>query len=141
MPSSLSRFAHMPATFRGEFKTAEVNVALLIRRGARRNLTVNGTNDTRFTWSGIYVAGNGLTTPIPQDGEYLSSKTGKMVRRENGPIVVPAEGVHVGIAADYGLYVEMDQPFLYPAMERVAGRQAEEVIGEVSTALYAGDVE
>lgn len=140
MPDSLKWFAsNVKATFKRPIADGLTNVAMLVRRQARRNLTVNRSNDTKFLWNSIYVATPEKQTPIAPDGKYLSTKTGRMVERKSGPIVQPTDGAHVGVAAEYGIYVELDQPFLYPAVEQVAGRQAEDAMVGLGTGLYVGD--
>jgi hypothetical protein len=122
MPSSLKWYAsNVKAAFKRPIADGLTNVAMLTRRQARRNLTENGQVDTKFLWNSIYVATPSKTTDIPPDGKYLSTKTGYMVKRESGPVVQPTEGAHVGVAADYGVYVELDNSFLYRAIDQVAG--------------------
>ena len=113
-------------------------VALLVRRQARRNLTTNGQNDAKFLWNSIYVATPDKVTPIPSDGKYLSTKTGRMVRRESGPVVQPTDGAHVGAAATYALYPELENSYLYRAIEQVQGRQAEEAMVGLGTGIIVG---
>ena len=105
-------------------------LAYEIREHARRNLEEAGHVDTGFLKSGIYVATPEGTTPIPPDGTYTSTKGNGQVRRENGEIVQVSEGASlgavrtgaiVGAAADYALYIELEDPFLFPAAEQTAG--------------------
>jgi hypothetical protein len=140
MPSSLKWFAsNVRATFKRPIADGLTNVAMLVRRQARRNLTLNGQVDTKFLWNSIYVATPEKMTTIAPDGKYLSTKTGYMVRRDSGPIVQPAEGAHVGVAADYGVYVELDNSFLYRAIDQVEGRQAEDAMTGLGTGLFVND--
>lgn len=140
MPSSLKWYAsNVKRTFSKEEQAGLTRVALLVRRQARRNLTENGQNDTKFLWNSIYVATPDKVTPVAPDGEYLSTKTGRMVKRESGPIVQPADGAHVGVAASYGVYPELENSYLYRAIEQVAGRQAEDAMAGLGTGLIVGD--
>jgi len=113
-------------------------LGMLVRRQARRNITENGQIDTKFLWNSIYVAAPNKRTQTPAEGMYQSTKTGKMVKRESGPIVQPRTGVHVGVGADYGVYPELENSYLYRAIEEVAGRQAEDAMSGLSTGLFAG---
>lgn len=142
MPSSLKWYAsNVKAAFKRPIEDGLTNVGMLVRRQARRNLTENGQNDTKFLWNSIYVATPTTRTQVAPDGRYLSTKTGQMVKRENGPIVQPREGVHVGVAADYGIYPELENSYLYRAIEQVEGRQAENAMAGLSTGLIVGDDE
>lgn len=141
MPSSLKWFAsNVKATFKRPILDGLTNVAMLTRRQARHNLTENDQVDTKFLWNSIYVATPEKMTTIAPDGEYLAKKSGRMEKRQSGPIVQPADGAHVGVAADYGVYVELDNSFLYRAIEQVAGRQAEGAMVGLGTGLYV-DIE
>lgn len=114
-------------------------VALEVRTQARRNLTENGQRDTDFLWETIYVATPARHTPVPPDGKYLSHKTGRMVARNAVSIQHPKEGAHVGVAADYGLYPELENSYLYRALTQVAGRRAENAMRGLSTGFVEGD--
>lgn len=142
MPSSLKWYAsNVKAAFSKEAQKGLLRVGLLVRRQARRNLTENGQNDTKFLWNSIYVATPETRTQVAPDGVYLSTKTGKMVKRESGPIVQPAEGVHVGVAAEYGIYPELENSYLYRAIEQVEGRQAEAAMAGLGTGIIVEDDE
>ena len=82
-----------------------------------------------------------LVNQVAPDGRYLSTKTGRMVKRESGPIVQPTDGVHVGVAAEYGIYPELENSYLYRAIEQVAGRQAEDAMAGLGTGIIVGDDE
>lgn len=142
MPSSLKWYAsNVKATFKRPIQDGLTNVAMLVRRQARRNLTVNGQNDTKFLWNSLYVATPERVTQIAPDGDYLSAKTGRMVRREAGQVVQPTEGAHVGVAADYAIYPELENSYLYRAIEQVAGRQAEDAMVGLGTGIIVEDGE
>jgi hypothetical protein len=114
-------------------------VGMLVRRQARRNITENGQIDTKFLWNSIYVAAPDKRTQTPAGGLYQSTKSGRMERRENGPIVQPRTGVHVGVGAAYGIYPELENSYLYRAIEEVAGRQAEDAMSGLGTGMFAGE--
>lgn len=137
MPSSLKWFAsNCKASFKPEEKKGITRVSLRGRRQARRNLTENGQVDTKFLWNSIGVAASEKVTPVPPDGEYLSTKTGKMVKRSSGPIPIPQDDAVLFVAADYAVYVELDNSFLFRAIEQIAGREAEEAMVGLGTGLF-----
>jgi hypothetical protein len=142
MPASLKWFdSNVKRTIRLQGQQGIARVAMLVRRQARRNLTENGQNDTKFLHNSIYVATPDKVTPVAPDGRYLSTKTGKMVERKSGPIVQPTDGAHVGVAAEYGIYPELENSFLYRAIGQVAGRQAEDAMAGLGTGIIVGDDE
>lgn len=140
MPSSLKWFAsNVKATFKRPIQDGLTNIGMLVRRQARRNLTENNQVDTKFLWNSIYVATPEKVTQIAADGEYLARKSGKIEPRQSGPIVQPSIGVHVGVAAEYGIYPELENSYLYRAIEQVAGRQAEDAMVGLGTGILAPD--
>jgi hypothetical protein len=142
MPSSLKWYAsNVKATFKRPIQDGLTNVAMLTRRQARRNITENQQVDTKFLWNTVYVATPEKVTPLPPDGEYKSLKTGKIEKRQAGEVVQPQDGAYVGVAADYAIYVETENSFLYRAIDQVAGRQAEDAMVGLSTGLYVGTEE
>lgn len=140
MPSSLKWYAsNVKAAFKRPIQDGLTRVAMRVRSQARRNLTANDQVDTRFLWNSIYVATPDKVTDIPPDGNYLGKKTGRMERREAGPVVQPKEGAVVGVAADYGIYPELENSYLYRALEQVAGREAEDAMKGLGIGLIAPD--
>jgi Bacteriophage protein of unknown function (DUF646). len=103
-----------------------------VRENARQNLERSGHIDTKFLYNSIYVATPKGTSPIPPSGEYTSLKTGDQVRRNAAEPVQVNEGAFVGAAADYAVYVELADPFLFPALEETRG-----AADKVLTGLYA----
>lgn len=51
------------------------------------------------------------------------------------PASPPAEGAVLGFAARYTMYVEDDQPFIYPAVEKVAGAYEGRIVAAGRKAL------
>lgn len=77
--------------------------------------------DTGFLRNSSYVNGAGQNTFVPRhDGD----------RETVGSAQSAEDGVAVGFGADYAVYVEANQPFLYPALQSVA-QQAEGIIEAV----------
>lgn len=101
-----------------------------VRERARQNLEEGGHIDTHFLYNSIYVATPNGHSPIHPSGDY-TNRDGETVRRENGEIVTVGRGAFVGAAASYALYVELEDPFLFPAIEETAG-----AADKVLTGLY-----
>lgn len=140
MPVSLKWYAsNVKTIIRKQTAQGLDRVALRIRSQVRRNITGNDQIDTKFLWNSVYVATPEKHTDVPPDGEYLSTKTGKMVKRQSSEIVLPSEGAFVGVAADYAVYVELQQSFLFAGVETVQGKEAEEAFVGLQTTLIEGD--
>lgn len=103
-----------------------------VRERARRNLEQGDHIDTKFLYNSVYVATPKGTSPIPPNGTYTSLKGNGQVRRESGEIIRVSKGAAVGAAAEYAVYVEMRDPFLWPAIEETAGASDKVLAG-----LYA----
>lgn len=97
-------------------KVADASAEFLLAMGfqVEAEAKVNAPVDTGFLRNSSYVNGAGQNTFTPrQDGD----------RETVSSIPTPADGeVVVGFAADYAVYVEAEQPFLYPALQRVASQ-------------------
>lgn len=104
-----------------------------VRERARRNLEADGHIDTKFLYNSIYVATPNGTSPIHPSGEY-TNREGDQVRRNNGEIVSVRRGAFVGAAADYAIYVELMDSFLWRAIEETAGAS-----DSVLSGLYVRD--
>lgn len=75
--------------------------------------------DTGFMRNSAYVVGGDTNTFQAQ----TQDASGRQYETATHPEPAPPNGVTVGFAADYTIFVEAQQPFLYPAAQRVA-RQA-----------------
>ena len=104
-----------------------------VRENARKNLDEGDHNDTYFLRNSVYVATPNGHSPIHPDGTYTSTKGNGQVRRESGEIVTVSKGAFVGAAASYALYVELEDPFLFRAIEETRG-----AADKVLTGLYIG---
>jgi hypothetical protein len=102
-----------------------------VRERARQNLVEGDHIDTHFLYNSVYVSTPHGTTPIHPAGIYTSTKGNGQVRRDNGEIVRVGRGAFVGVAASYALYVELEDPFLFRAIEETAGAS-----DKVLTGLY-----
>lgn len=99
--------------------------AFSIEAEAKINVTENGQVDTGFMRNSIYAKTkdtSGYNT-TDADGTYTSQRTGQAVkrRRADEADLQDADAV-VHVAAEYAIYQEMDNPFLYNAMETVIGQ-------------------
>jgi hypothetical protein len=87
---------------------------------AKQTMVANDSIDTGFALNTIHaipVASDG----IPGTVVALTDRDGRTVLRESDDL--PGMDEHssgVGIGASYGVYIELDQPFLFPAAEQVA---------------------
>lgn len=136
MPVSLKWYAsNVKTVIRKQTAEGLDRVALRVRSQARRNITANGQIDTKFLWNSVYVATPEKHTEVPASGEYVSLKDGKAATREATDIVLPTEGAFVGVAAAYGVYVELQQSFLFSAIQTVQGKEAEEAMAGLQTTL------
>jgi hypothetical protein len=87
--------------------------------------------DTGFLRNSSYVNGAGQNTFVPRHETLTSKKTGQTAEHETvGSAQSAEDGVAVGFGADYAVYVEAEQPFLYPALQSVA-QQANGIIEAV----------
>lgn len=93
---------------------------------AQINIQQNGQIDTGFLLNSGYVVSErddtfGNTDP---SGAYQSRKTGDMVQRQRvDQAARPDEGgAVVGFAAEYAIYQEMQNTYLYRALEQVAAQ-------------------
>jgi len=94
------------------------------------NIENNKQVDTGFMKNTVYaVAPGGEKGGIRSPGQYKSKKEDRMVSRNAAPQRSPKQdGALVGVAAEYALYQEMRNSFLYRALEQVAGSQGGEIV-------------
>jgi len=104
------------------------DIAFEIRERARNNLQAGGHIDTKFLYNSIYVATPTTTSPLPPPGIYTSLKGHGQVRRALGEVPQVSKGAVVGAAADYAVFVEISDPFLWPAVEEMRGQPAENLM-------------
>lgn len=114
-------------------------VAFQVEGQAKVNIRDNGQVDTGFMLNATYAITKGGETPVVQDGTY-PDRAGTMVERKvAGPPPALAEGASAAVysAAEYAIYQEMGNSFLYRAAEQVAPQagatieaQARKVLGD-----------
>lgn len=105
--------------------------ALLIEAQTKININSNGQVDTGFMQNSVYVV-----TPrtdsygaAQASGTYHSRAEGRNVEREIAPKVSAGEDeAAIVVGAGYAIYQEERIPFLYPAVEQVAGQMQGEII-------------
>lgn len=90
---------------------------------AKLNIRRNGQIDTSFMWNSGYVRTNRGESSYQQtqgSGERFSRKSGELVERERAPEQRLPNGVGalVAFGAIYAFWQELQQPFLYPALEQ-----------------------
>ncbi len=111
-------------------------VALQIEAQAKVEITNNRQIDTGFLRNTGYTIAPERNTfnEVDASGQYTSRRTGQTVRRERVPApVTPEKGeAIVGFAADYAVYQELRNSFLFRAAERVRGQDAENAIARVA---------
>lgn len=81
--------------------------------------------DTGFMRNSVYVHSDKASTFRARSEEI----DGRLHETTNAP-PEPGDGVIVGVGADYAIYVEAEQPFLYPALVRVARQVGAMIQGE-----------
>jgi len=99
-------------------------LALQVEAHARQNIVDNDQVDTGFMLNGVYAVFKdgdtfGQTSP---SGQY-QNKAGQMVnRRAIPPAPLPNQAqAAVAVGADYAIYQELANSFLYKALEQTAG--------------------
>lgn len=106
-------------------------LAFQIEAQTKVNITDNAQVDTGFMRNSTYVATplSNTFSQVAEPGNYPSSKTGQSVPRNRAAAVEPREGAAiVAVAADYAVYQEIRESFLWRAVEEVAGSRADAVI-------------
>lgn len=124
---------NVKADVRDRSRKAKLKVAFQIEGQAKINITENGQVDTGFMRNTVYVTGSGQSNygNAASSGEYTSAKQGDSVPREIAPEVnATGDDVYVVVGANYAIYQEGGNSFLYRALEQVAGSQAEVAIVE-----------
>jgi hypothetical protein len=99
-------------------------VAFSIEAQAKVNITDNAQVDTGFMRNSVYTVSAQRNTfaSVDATGNYQSRKTGRTVQRAAtpNPPDPPEGGAIVGVAAEYAIWQELQQAFLWPAVESVA---------------------
>ena len=93
---------------------------------AKQNIVSNGQVDTGFLLNSVYAAGKDASTYNETDssGAYFGNDGPAQHKERAAEVDLPDTGGQpvaiVAVAAEYALYQEAAQPFLYPAVERGA---------------------
>jgi hypothetical protein len=89
---------------------------------AKQNMVANDSIDTGFALNTIHAIPVG-SDGIPGTVAATTDREGRTVVREsNGLPAMDEHSSGVGVGANYGIYIELDAPFIYPAVEQVAKR-------------------
>lgn len=115
-------------------RQALLAIAFQIEAQAKVNITDNAQVDTGFLRNSIYVTGLGESSygEANQSGQYTSPKTGENVDRTLSPeLTADRESVSIVAGANYAIYQEMANSYLFRALEQVVGPMAEASIVEV----------
>lgn len=110
-------------------------IAHQIEGQTKVNITDNGQVETGFLRNSVYVTGLGESSygQANQSGEYTSQKSGDVVERELAPeISNDDKSVAIVAGANYAIYQEMEDSFLFRALEQVVGQVAEARIVEAA---------
>lgn len=93
--------------------------ALLIEGQAKANIVNNGQVDTGFMLNSTYSVTSGANS-------HSAGSHPERPDRKAAPAQTPGAGAVVGVAAEYALWQELEQSFLFRAAEDVAsGMQAQ----------------
>ena len=89
--------------------------------------------DTGFMRNSTYVHSSEASSFQAQSKVLKSNKTGQKSLHQtvNAPPPADDETVYVGVAADYAIYRESVDPFVYPALQRVARTAGATVAGAI----------
>lgn len=89
---------------------------------AKINIRENDQIDTGFMMNSVAAITSKGIGELPLSGEY-EDRAGKMVHRESVPLPEAEAGsAGIGCAAEYAIYQEMKQSFLYRALEKLSER-------------------
>ena len=97
-------------------------LALLGEGKAKINVTNNDQVDTGFMRNAIYAVfpGGSSYAKTDAEGDYLSGRTGQMVPRGKAPEQTAGEEqAGFACAADYAIWQEMKQSFMFLALEQL----------------------
>jgi hypothetical protein len=116
---------------KGATRELLARLALQGEQLAKENIQANNQIDTGFMLNTVYSMGpGGAASPVWESGQY-TDKAGKLVQRRGGtPAPVGPDEAAVGCVAEYAVYQELANSFLYRAMELLAS-DAGGIIGSV----------
>lgn len=105
--------------------------AFAVEGQAKVNITNNGQVDTGFMRNSVYAATDKGLSESASSGTFMSHKEGRQIERQALPqMSAPENGALVAVGAEYGIWQEQENPFLYPALERVAQSMEGEIVAE-----------
>ena len=129
------RLDHVKVVVAGATRHALAAIALQMEGRTKVNIQENGQIDTGFMLNSTFtLLPDGQHGETWGDGSYRSKATGDMVERSKGQVPALGEAeAAVGVGADYAIFQEAINSFLYRAAEQVAqeaGGIAEQVYRE-----------
>jgi hypothetical protein len=109
-------------TVQGATQKALEALAFQIEGQTKVNITTNNQVDTGFMLNSVYtLTPEGQRSSTWENGEYLSQKTGEKVARQ--AVAAPSlngAAAAVGVGAEYAIFQEAANSFLYRAGEQIA---------------------
>jgi len=110
------------AVIEGATDEALAAMAFEIEGLTKINVQGNGQIDTGFMLNSVYATTPTASSVGASSGTY-TDRTGRSVERTAAaPISAQAGEAAVHVAAEYAVFQEVKKPFLYPALNDVAGR-------------------
>lgn len=137
MTSNVNWFAEDAILSFGEASQDFVeDIAFRVEEHTKIRIERNKQVDTGFMLNSVYVIlpKSDTYNKTKPTGSYKSRKTGRMVKQARAPKVgvKPKRGALVVVGANYAVFNELRKPFLFPALEDVAGEVAESEIQKVA---------
>ncbi len=107
-------------------------LALQVAGQTKANIVANDQVDTGFMLNTVYTLtpdGKSTYGETWESGNYLGRKTGEMEARDKvfEPAAPEENEALIGVAADYAVFQEIENSFLFRALEQVLGQAAEAV--------------
>lgn len=96
-------------------KDAEQEFLLALAFQVEAEAKVNAPVDTGFMRNSSYVVGAGQNTFVPRHDGDKETTPSPATPQDDQEVVI-------GFAADYTIYVESTQPFIYPALQSVVAQ-------------------
>lgn len=110
-------------------RDALMAIGFQVEGQTKANIVANGQVDTGFMLNSVYTVGDGSDT-YGQAARSANSKSSEA--RMAPPVMPPEDGVAVAVGAEYAVFQEIKNSFLYRAVEQVAGEVAEAEIVRVA---------
>lgn len=99
--------------------------AFLVEGQTKINITDNGQVDTGFMRNSVYAVTPKTNSYGQANSEAKNAAPDKTMSPQASP---PPDGAVVGVGAEYAIFQEERNPFLYPALETVIGQMGGEIV-------------